>query len=584
MGNTSNLSLPPRQKQAFRQTRKVIFLGIVLVPLVPYLLVLVLSSSFYIQSLTRSSQTTMRQVVANQATVIERYLDERLHDLDFILRSYSEQELSSPLTIALIFQRMRAKSEAFVDLGVIDAAGNHLAYAGPHQLLDKDYSRASWFINTWQRGEYVSDVFLGFRGVPHFIVAKVGGEQNRFILRATIDSDAFARIVESVRIGETGEAFLLNGQGQYQTRQAGKWELLDTARNAATYISSATYIRIFTVTGPEGEEFVAASTPLNHGQWHLVARQEKREIYHEIHTAGRYVLLISVLGGLVTVSLAFLASGRIGSALLAFEEEKQVLRERLARSIRLAELGEMTAGFAHEINNPLQIIQAELTLVRMIIEEHAIGPVAKNEPSAIAVHDSLAQAMLQIDRCAQITASILRFGRHEPALPTIIAPEELLRSMHILVEKSLQAHGITLRTEVAANTPQLCGDIGKMQQIFLNLLNNAIYAVVERWGNSGGQVLLTASMDKPGWVLIEVQDNGNGIPQDVLAKIFTPFFTTKPPEKGSGLGLAVCYGLVESMGGSIDVHSQPGEGTLFSLCFPSAYENIPPQTSNARVL
>lgn len=577
-------SLPPRQTQAFRHTRKRIFLGIVLVPLVPYLMVLGLSSSFYIQSLTRSSQTTMRQVVANQAMVIERYLEERLHDLDFVVSSYSEEELSSPVTLALIFQRMRAKSEAFVDLGVIDGAGNHLAYVGPHQLLDKDYSQEPWFLNTWRHGECVSDVFLGFRGVPHFIVAKVGGSRHPFILRATIDSDVFHRIVDSVRIGTTGEAFLLNGQGQYQTRQPGKWELLDTVKNAADYLSSSPDIRLFTVSSPPNHEYLAASVPLNHGQWHLVAQQEKREIYHDIRTAGFYVLLITLLGGLVTVSLAFFASGRIGAALLAAEEEKQILRDRLARSVRLAELGEMTAGFAHEINNPLQIIRAELTLVRMITEEWSSGLVPASEPTLPELRDSVAQAMLQIDRCAQITASILRFGRHEPAVATTIVPAELLRSLRLLVDKRLQAQGIAWSCEVAADTPQLRGDIGKMQQIFLNLLNNAIDAVVERWGHSGGRLEFTAAADTPGWVVLHVRDNGNGIPQAVLAKIFTPFFTTKPPEKGTGLGLAVCYGLVESMGGSIEVASQPGEGTLFSLRFPAVPAPTSPETSTTRAL
>lgn len=579
MGNLFAQVMTTRPSQAFRHTRKIIFLGIVLVPLLPYVLVVGLSSTFYIQSLTRSSQATMRQVVANQATVIERYLDERLQDLDFILRSYSEQELTSPLALERILQRLRARSEAFVDLGVIDAAGNHLAYVGPHQLLDKDYSQAPWFLSTWRLGEYVSDVFLGFRGVPHFIVAKVGGEQRRFILRATIDSDVFCRIVDSVRIGDTGEAFLLNGQGQYQTRRSGKRELLDTPGNAAAYLASAAGIRLFSVNGPANHEYLAASMPLNQGQWHLVAQQEKREIYGDIRTAGLYVLLITLLGGLVTVSLAFLASGRIGAALLAAEEEKQVLRERLARSVRLAELGEMSAGFAHEINNPLQIIRAELTLVRMITEEWSSGLVPAGEPAATELRDSVAQAMLHIDRCAQITASILRFGRHEPALLTTIDPAELLRTVRVLVDKKMQGHGIVLHCQVKADTPRLRGDVGKLQQIFLNLLNNAIDAVVERWGNSGGRLECIAAAEHPGWVLLQVRDNGNGIPQAVLAKIFTPFFTTKPPEKGTGLGLAVCYGLAESMGGSIEVHSQAGEGTVFSLRFPAVHAMKPPETS-----
>lgn len=553
----------------FQYARRMIFLGIVLVPLVPYLGVLVVSFLFFINSAIDNSQATMRQIVEYQAQVIERFLEERVNDLAFVLHTYTPEQLADPRILCAVFEHLHEETGALVDLGLIDATGKHIAYCGPHRLLDKNYAETEWFEASREQGEYVSDVFLGYRGIPHFVVTKSSGGEHPVILRVTIDSDAFSKIVESVRIGRTGEAFLLNRQGHYQTRHPGKWELLDKARDFQHPGKIAEGIRTFALESWDGRNLLAASTTFNRGRWLLVAQQEVQDALSDIVDAGKYVLIVSVFGGLITLSLAFYASGHMGKALADAEEEKEVLRERLARSVRLAELGEMAAGFAHEINNPLQIIRAELTLMRLLLTGQAQQSTLPAD-NAAEIHDSLEQSLVQIDRCSDITASVLRFGRNEPAEATTIAPEILLQSIGSLVEKRALAHGIVFRREVKSSTPEIWCDIGKAQQVFLNLLNNAIHAVVERWGNEGGRLEFTAEPEGTAQVVVKVSDNGVGMPKAVLAKIFTPFFTTKPPEKGAGLGLAVCYGLVESMGGTIEVVSREGEGTVFSVRLPAA--------------
>ena len=166
--------------------------------------------------------------------------------------------------------------------------------------------------------------------------------------------------------------------------------------------------------------------------------------------------------------------------------------------------------------------------------------------------------------------SILRFGRKEPATATTINLANLLPEIAAMVAKKAETRGIDFRCEVKPETPTILGDASKLQQIFINLLNNAIYAIVDRHGNRGGLLEFTAESGGQGWALIKVKDNGTGIPREVLSSIYTPFFTTKPPEKGTGLGLSVCYGLVESMGGAIDVSTRVGEGTVFSVMLPTA--------------
>jgi two-component system NtrC family sensor kinase len=230
----------------------------------------------------------------------------------------------------------------------------------------------------------------------------------------------------------------------------------------------------------------------------------------------------------------------------------------------------MTAGFAHEINNPLQIMKSELTLLGMVLEDAQQKAIPLGRELKCEVDESLDQAMLQINRCSEITSAILRFGRKEPAMETEVDLHNLLREIGSMVEKKAEALGIEFHRSVKPGTPVILGDAGKLQQIFLNLLNNALYAIVERCGSKGGLLAFTAVPGAQGWVLVKVRDNGTGISKEVLSNIETPFFTTKPPDKGTGLGLAVCYGLVESMGGTIDVSTREGEGTEFSILLPAA--------------
>ena len=559
-----------KRPKYFQYARKMVFLGIVFVPLVPYLMALIIAYILFFNSLSDKSHSAMRRIVQYQAQFIDRYLEERRNDLAFILQSFSRDELSDPEILKKLLQEMQREAGAFVDLGLIDASGQHLAYSGPHKLLDKNYAESEWFLATRKHGEYVSDVFLGFRGLPHFVVTKASGGENPVILRATIDSDAFSKMVESVQVGETGEAFLLNNQGQYQTRHKGKWELLDTAPDVGSYAGPVYGVQTFLMNSSKGKSYLSAITSVNNGRWKLVAQQETGDAFRDIYTAAVYILAISALGGLITISLAFFASGRIGITLLEIDGEKDHLRDRLYRSVRLAELGEMTASFAHEINNPLQIMKSELTLLGLVLEDAEKVSAPLEGKLKEEVHDNLDQVMLQINRCSEITSSILRFGRKEPAAETRIDLNDLVRDIGAMVAKKAETRGIDFQRIVKPGTPLILGDASKLQQIFVNLLNNAIYAIVERHGNSGGKLEFTAESGGSGWALVKIRDNGIGIPKEVLSNIYTPFFTTKPPEKGTGLGLAVCYGLVESMGGNIDVHTREGEGTVFSVMLPTA--------------
>ncbi len=563
------MSIQNTPSEPFQYARRMIFLGMVFVPLAPYLLAIIVSCLFFLSSFKENSYETMSQVARGHAKSIESFLQERVNDLEFILTSFSAQELAKPGMLDELLASLRQETGAYVDLGLVDASGRHIAYAGTYNLHDKNYKESQWFLETQKNGVHISDVFLGFRGVPHFVVAVEKKGPVPLILRATIDSDAFGKKVESTRIGKSGEAFLLNNEGRFQTRLDETINLLDMDPDWAAYKKQANEASSFSMESVTGTKYLCSTSPINHGQWLLIVRQEVNETFDDISRVGIYILAVTLLGGGLTVPLAIAVSRKIGRALKEADEVKDNLRDRLSRSVRLAELGEMTASFAHEINNPLQIMESEIAVMHMNLEDCFKDITPTDESLRPALEDNMDQLEQQIRRCSQVTRSILWFGRQDHVQDAEIHLGSLMKEVAAMVLKKAEMQSIDFQVAEEPETPTVRCDTGKLQQIFLNLLNNAIYAIVERHGQAGGCLKFTAGRHGNGWAKVQVQDNGTGIPKSVLANIYTPFFTTKPPRKGTGLGLAVCYGLIESMGGSIDLETKENEGTTFTILLPA---------------
>jgi two-component system NtrC family sensor kinase len=185
------------------------------------------------------------------------------------------------------------------------------------------------------------------------------------------------------------------------------------------------------------------------------------------------------------------------------------------------------------------------------------------------LENSLVQIKKQIGRCAKITRSILSFGRQGKPEYKDIDLNTFIPEVVSMIEKKAVVNGIELASDLPEPSLNIYADPGHIQQVLINLFNNAIYAIVERHGSEGGRLAITGVHTPEGLVEIRVQDNGGGISPENQKKIFSPFFTTKPVGKGTGLGLSVCFGLVENMGGTMEVSSQQGAGTTFTLRFPS---------------
>jgi len=269
---------------------------------------------------------------------------------------------------------------------------------------------------------------------------------------------------------------------------------------------------------------------------------------HETLKKGRVIL--NVKGSLLRENLA-----PSGAVILVEDITEKVGLERSARQAeKLAALGTLSAGLAHELNNPVGIISSRIDLMLQEAEELGLPPQVRQDLGVLHRHSQ---------RVARIARGLLSFARQSPGDRGLLDLNGVVEDTLLLLEKQVSKEGILVRRSLAPDLPPMQGDPNALQQVVLNLLTNARDAM-----GDGGEIRIETGTvaSRPGWLRLVVADNGPGIPLDRLPKIFDPFYTTKA--QGTGLGLSVSYGIVREHQGTIDVQSQPGKGTTFTLTFP----------------
>lgn len=563
------------EKSHYADVRRFILINMILVPSIPFLIVIGIGYHQLSRSIENSTIESMERIVGDHRHMISSFLDERKNDLELIVNTVRFDELSRPERLSSVFTQLQLTSSAFSDLGIFDENGVHVAYHGPFNLTGKIYREEPWFQETIKKGVYISDVFLGFRNFPHFIIAVAGMENDRpWIIRATVDSQRFTTLVRQVRIGKTGEAYLLNSQGILQTNRRSGGELMEKPLDTIPTPPKGDDIHTLIHGREEEETFLYATAWLKDQQWLLVVRQEKSDAFHALYDSWLPVALISLIGGACIIWAAFTLTGAIVRKMEKTDAEKALLGQQLVGASRLAELGEMAAGFAHEINNPLQVINTELSLIRVLKDEMVEAGHLRKGESYEEIVDSMDQIKIQIDRCSKITRAILKFGRQEDDHFESLALDKIVPEIIDMVQKKAEINGIRIERRLPDTTIRVQADSARLQQVFLNLLNNAMDAIIEKSGSTGGSIQVSVHDGSDGMASVNVSDSGAGIAPENMAKIFSPFFTTKPVGKGTGLGLSVCHGIIEQMGGKMVVSSKVGVGTEFTVELPTAQLKI----------
>jgi two-component system NtrC family sensor kinase len=548
-----------RRTGYYRKLRKRIIVITVLVALIPVPLVAGSFIKYYKTYIRGAVEKELTTLANNRKEAIEIFLRERITLLRTLAYSHSLRSLTAPGELTRIYDVLQSRQAGLVDVGVIDSGGSHVAYAGPYDLLGRDYSGAKWFRETVERGFYVSDTFLGFRHVPHMVIAVKREEGGSFwVLRSTVDAATFDQLVRSAQLGQGGDAFVVNRRWDFQVPP----RFPERFKREPRLLEAALTTTAVTQYDVADKKIVQATTWLNNGRWLLVVREDISAEFFSLESAKRIAAGVFVFALLTISTTVVFVTNKLIARLRHHEAEIQSLDDQLAQTSRLASLGKFAAGVAHEINNPLAIIGESAGWMKELLDMQGKDPAEQDRE----VRQCLADIKGEVFRCKEITQRLLGFARkYESKLGPTDVNCVMMEVIQFLY-KGASVRNIKIHHQFQEDLPLVISDVSQLQQVFLNLLENALYALNQR---GGGNVWVTTKWGNAG-ALVSVTDDGPGVAPEVRDKIFDPFFTTKPVGKGTGLGLSICFGIISKLGGRLWLDNPPEGGAAFKIFLPEA--------------
>lgn len=544
-------ALEPTPRYYARQ-RNLFVLLIIVVSVVPLVALSLMGAERYRRSWLEKTSLELRGLAEGRREVIRQFLANQEDLLSGLVHLYDRDFLGNQAKLEQVFAAINA-SGVIVDLGCIDAGGKHLAYVGPFkdQLVDKNYSDADWFRETMASGRFVSDVFLGYRNLPHFVVA-VADPFKGWCLRATINSTLFHALLQGTEVGPGGDAFIVNRKGEMQTPRRGSGTGLSAVEQPLLTFHRDTEVR--DIAGS-----LYATTWMKGGDWLLVLQTDIEDSLAPFHRERNLDwLLIAVAGGII-VAVAMFTVRRMVGRIERADRERTAANDEARQVEKMALVGRLAASVAHEINNPLQIIGEQAGW---------IGELAAEEEGERCAHaaeyrEAAGKIGAHVKRASAITHRLLNFSRKMELTREPVDINTLVLETISFLEHEAESNRIAIRTELEKGLTEVLTDGSQLQQVFLNILNNALDAV----GHDGAIEVRSRSVQ--GRVRVEFKDSGPGLAPEALANIFDPFYSTKAKGKGTGLGMSISYNIVQRLGGTIIAGNSPAGGALFVVELPA---------------
>jgi two-component system NtrC family sensor kinase len=545
----------PYGEQHYKELWRKQFVRLLLLYSGPLLVAIIYFSFQYNALIHESNQLHLQATAESHASTLNLFLMERVANLENLIGDLRILRSATSETLEEYLEGLVRISETFVDLGLFDESGVQTAYVGPYPSLEnRNYGSEPWYerLRATEKTYIVTDIYLGFREKPHFTIGvKRVVEDEPLVLRATLDPERIYAYMRSLKGAEEVAISIVNRDGYYQVVTPHIGTPLEASSLVPPPVPSlgAETVEI------EGHSVAYAYSWLEMADWALIVQPSPLN-------ASQYFAGVPkkffVFAGAILILVVITAVVR-AQKLVALQKQTDRTQAQLEHAAKLASVGELAAGIAHEINNPLAVINEEAGLLKDFMDPSLSEPVNSGEWTSHL--DSIQESVF---RCRDITHKLLKFVRKTDVELQEHDIHQVIDSVvDGLLGRELALSNIEVNRSYDYGSPRLLTDRNQLQQVFLNILNNAVDALEGK----PGKITVATERDEK-WLRIAITDTGPGITQDQLGKIFLPFYTTKGVGKGTGLGLSVSYGIVKDLGGEIEVESKLNVGSTFTIRLP----------------
>ena len=561
---------PGNSQLSFRRKWLMIVVFTTVVTLTPLLVMTLVDYRLTRQAFESEAMMGTARMVSNTWRSVSFLLSQRRAALEFVCRDNTLRDLLAPERLDAILANLQGGMGGFVDLGVVDTDCTVQAYAGPFALKQSRVKPTTCFDHAVANGFFISDVTVN-RGQNHQLVLAIRHDLDSggfFVLRSTLDASLLDAPVLGLTLDEGDDAFIVNTRGILQTpaRQYGR----RFEKVPITIPETAGGTRTLKTVDQAGRSVLLGIAPVPDSPFLvMIVRQESgiMDLWFKPRMRLIGFLLFSI--GMILVSILGVATYLVNRIHASDQRRVQALHQ-VEYANKLTSIGRLASGVAHEINNPLAIINQKAGLIKDLftINSNYNG----SEKLMKLVDDVLAS----VRRCGTITRRLLDFARHMESSIEAVDIEAVIRQVLGFMEKEAERRCIAVSVSVQGESPIFESDRGNVQQIFLNLINNSFAAMAD-----GGRLDITIGRKGTTHIVVTVADTGHGIPEADLKRVFEPFFSTRQGHGGTGLGLSVTYGMVSEMGGEITVSSQVDRGTQFTVTLPLKPPRMPSATACA---
>ncbi len=544
----------PFHAEHYREWRRRQIIRMAITYLAPLIILVVYFHYRYIELEEDSHRVHLSAIAEHQANTLDLFMSERRVNLANLIDHPQFSTLPTAVELDGYLHDLKRVSEAFIDIGVFDSSGVQVVYAGPHPSLEsQSYANEDWFKTlTDARNNFViTDVYLGFRQQLHFTIAVSRSIGDRFlVLRATLDPARMYESIESQQMAGDVTTYIVNRNSIYQLVKENMGYPLDACPAVVSFKQTSGFGEMQSDDGSLHYAFWW----LHNTEWALIA-QSIPGTQSFLSTPKSRSLSISFVLLLVAIFVIYNRTGK----LVTQQMEADQTRAQLEHASKLASVGELASGIAHEINNPLAVITEESGLL-MDYTDPQFGKKLEE--------DNLRRRLETIQksafRCRDITRKLLRFVRKTDFNLQEHDVHDIIDGViDDLLGPEIKVSNLELRRVYDRSLQNILTDVNQLQQVILNIVNNASDAI----GNDNGEINITTN-SRGSNIVVSIRDTGCGMTPDQLEKVFLPFFTTKEVGKGTGLGLSVSYGIVRGLGGEIEVESAKDHGTTFRLVLP----------------